>query len=332
MSDGKPQLRDVRKLILIKPVLDFGDLEPGKKATDIIRATAKSMGITPERGMQLRLTGSVPLNDEEFGSVASGTSTATILSILLVIVILLLALRSVRLIIPILLTLFAGLIATTAVALAAIGSLNLISIAFAVMFIGIAVDFGIQFGVRYRDQHHDEPNHAKALKRTARIVALPLAMAAASTSLGFLSFIPTEYRGVSELGFIAGVGMLIAFALSVTLLPALLTLFHPPAEPEAVGFKWMAPADKFIHTRRKIILMLALVAALGGIAIATQVRFDFDPLDLKNPHTESVSTLFDLMKDPDFNPYTIDILRPNLSRCATNRCRRSKNFPRSTMS
>jgi hopanoid biosynthesis associated RND transporter like protein HpnN len=317
MSDTPPEPRDLRKLIITKPVLDYGDLEPGKKASNAVRALAKKLDITPDRGVRVRLTGSVALNDEEFASVANGAGFATILSAVLVILILWLALHSARLILPILLTLTAGLIATTAVALAAIGSLNLISIAFAVMFIGIAVDFGIQFGVRYRAQRFEEPNHAKALRRTAKIIAAPLAMAAASTSLGFLAFIPTEYRGVSELGFIAGIGMLIAFALSITLFPALLSLFRPPAEREPVGFRGLAPADHFIKTYRRTIRLTALVVAVGGTLVATHVHFDFDPLDLKNPHTESVSTLFDLMKDPDFNPYTIDSLRPSLKEAQT---------------
>ena len=298
--EQKPSPRDLRKFILIKPVLDYTALEPGAASSNALRAVANDLHLTPDHGVRVRLTGSVALNDEEFASVAEGTGFATILSGVLVLVILLLALRSLRIVIPILLTLIVGLIATTAFALATIGSLNLISVAFAVMFIGIAVDFGIQFGVRYRDQHYLEPDHAKAMTRTARIIALPLTMAAGSTSLGFLAFIPTAYRGVSELGLIAGAGMIIAFILNITLLPALLAFARPPAEQESVGFKWAAPVDAFIQTHRLKILAMALLIALIGGGVATQVRFDFDPLNLKDPKTESVSTLFDAMKDPDF--------------------------------
>lgn len=308
----KPTLRDLRKFILIKPVLDYTALEPGAASSNALRSVASDLHLTPDHGVRVRLTGSVALNDEEFASVAEGTGFATILSGVLVLIILLLALRSLRLVIPILLTLIAGLIATTAFAMATIGSLNLISVAFAVMFIGIAVDFGIQFGVRYRDQHHIEPEHDKAMARTAHLIALPLTMAAGSTSLGFMAFIPTAYRGVSELGLVAGAGMIIAFILNITLLPALLAFTRPPAEPESVGYQWAAPIDAFIQTHRSKILAMALVIALIGLGIATQVRFDFDPLNLKDPQTESVSTLFDAMKDPDFNTYTIEILRPSL--------------------
>lgn len=312
-SKQKPLPRDLRKLILAKPILDFTALQPGLASSNAVRAAAADLNLTPEHGLRVRLTGSVALNDEEFASVAEGTGGAAILSVVLVLAILWLALRSFRIVIPILLTLMAGLIATTAFALFAIGSLNLISVAFAVMFIGIAVDFGIQFGVRYRDQHHQEPDHAKAMARTAKLIALPLAMAAGSTSLGFLAFIPTAYRGVSELGIIAGAGMLIAFILNITLLPALLAFFRPPAEPESVGFKWAAPLDEFIQTRRRKILAAGLILAIIGGGVAARVRFDFDPLNLKDPKTESVSTLLDAMTDPDFNIYTIDILRPSLT-------------------
>lgn len=316
-SDKKPLPRDLRKLILAKPILNFTALQPGEASSNALRAAANDLHLTPEHGVHVRLTGSVALNDEEFASVSEGTGGAAILSLVLVLIILWLALRSFRIVIPILLTLMVGLIATTAFALATIGSLNLISVAFAVMFIGIAVDFGIQFGVRYRDQHHREPDHAKAMARTAHLIALPLAMAAGSTSLGFMAFIPTAYRGVSELGLIAGAGMIIAFVFNITLLPALLAFFRPAAEPEAVGFAWAAPIDRFIQNQRRKILLASLLLAVIGSAITTQVRFDFDPLNLKDPNTESVSTLLDAMKDPDFNIYTIEILRPSLNEAQT---------------
>ncbi|MDD5586592.1 MAG: MMPL family transporter [Alphaproteobacteria bacterium] len=313
MSDHTPNPHELRKFILTQPVLDYGALEPGAKASDAVRTMAREMNLTPDHGVRVRLTGSVALNDEEFASVAEGTTVATVMSIVLVFVILFLALRSFRLIWPILLTLAAGLIATTAFAMASIGSLNLISVAFAVMFVGIAVDFGIQFGVRYRDQHHQEPDGTKALLATARIIALPLALAAGSTAVGFLAFTPTAYSGVAELGLIAGVGMIIAYLLTITLLPALLSLFKPPAEPEAIGYAWAAPLDTFLIAHRPVLLKGALLLAVAGLLIASQLRFDFDPLNLKDPHTESVQTLFDFMKSKETNPYAIQILEPSLA-------------------
>jgi len=303
--------RELRKFILTKPVLDFSSLQPGHAGTDAVRQAIADLKLTPDNGVHVRLTGPVPLNDEEFASVADGTGFATILSGVLVLGLLFLAMRSWRIVLPIALTLCVGLIASTAFATFAVGSLNLISVAFAVMFIGIAVDFGIQFGVRYRDQHHQEADHARALRHTAAVIAVPLAMAAASTALGFLSFIPTDYRGVSELGLIAGSGMVIAFILNITLLPALMTLTKPTAEAESIGYTRLAPLNHFLITKRKLILPAIAVVTLAGLFVAKDVRFDFDPLDLKNPATESVSTMFDAMRDPDSDAYAAQLLAPN---------------------
>ncbi len=312
MASEVPKLRDLRKFILTQPVLDFSALSPGHKATKEVRRLAQELGLTPDRGVSVRLTGSVALNDEEFASVANGMEFALFLSLLLVVSLLYLALRSARLILPIALTLVTGLIATTAFALWAIGSLNLISVAFAVMFIGIAVDFGIQFGVKFREERHVDPDIVRALRETAAKIAPPLAFAAAATTLGFLAFIPTDYRGVSELGLIAAAGMVFALILNLTLLPALLALFKPPAEPEAIGYSWAAPIDRFLMEKRKTLLYVLGAVALVAAPIAAQTRFDFDPLNLKDPKTESVQTMFSVMEDPDATPYTIQILSPNL--------------------
>ena len=126
-----------------------------------------------------------------------------------------------------------------------VGTLNLISVYFAVLFVGLGVDFGLQFSVRYRAERHKVDDVREALLQAGRRAGAPLTLAALATAAGFLSFLPTVYKGVSELGLIAGVGMLIAFATSITLLPALLSLLKPPSEPEQLGYAVLAPVDQF---------------------------------------------------------------------------------------
>ncbi len=211
MTGEAPAAQELRRFIHVKPILDYGALEPGAAATDVIRATAQSLGLVPDRGVRVRLTGSVPMADEEFATVADGALLNGALTIAAVILILWLALRSARIILAVFLSLFVGLTITAAVGLAMVGALNLISVAFAVLFVGIGVDFGIQFSVRYRQERHTNSDLGAALTTAAAGVGKPLALAAAATAAGFYAFLPTDYRGVSELGLIAGTGMLIAF-------------------------------------------------------------------------------------------------------------------------
>ena len=114
-----------------------------------------------------------------------------------------------------------------------VGALNLISVAFAVLFIGLGVDFGIQFSVRYRAERFEDRDLLEALETTGRGVAGPLLLAAASIAAAFYSFLPTAYVGLSELGLIAGTGMIIAFLTTITLLPALLAVLKPAGEAGA---------------------------------------------------------------------------------------------------
>ncbi len=312
LTGRKPSITDLQRFIQVKPVLDFASLTPGKQATDFIRQSAAEMGLTPANGIDIKLTGDVPLNDEQFATVSQGLGVSMTVAVLLVAALLYGALRSVRMALAILFTLVIGLLATAAFAALAVHTLNLISVAFAILFVGIAVDFGIQFSVRYRAQRHLEPDFDKALLGTARLVGPALVLAAVAAGSGFFSFLPTAYRGVSELGIIAGVGMLIAVFFNLTLLPALMSLLRLRPEPRPVGFHVLAGLDSFLLRRRRAVLTAASLLAIGAIALLPKLNFDFNPLNLMDPHTEAVSVMMQLMKNPDTTPNTIDVLKPSL--------------------
>ena len=103
-------------------------------------------------------------------------------------------------------------------------------------------DFSIQFGVRYRAERYEVNNMHAALSNAARHVGVPLTLAGTATALGFLSFLPTAYRGLSELGQIAGLGMIIAFLVSIfpppSLPPSVLTGPSPPSLSGRPPWAW----------------------------------------------------------------------------------------------
>ena len=306
-----PEPSELRRFINIQPILNYGDLQPGGRATKAIRATIKKLGLAPESGVTVRLTGSVALSDEEFATVADGAAVNGAVTVLIVLLLLWLALRQARIVLAVLVNLAVGLTLTAAIGLWMVGALNLISVAFAVLFIGLGVDFGIQFSVRYRAERHANRDLGEALEATARGVAGPLLLAAASIAAAFYSFLPTAYVGLSELGLIAGTGMIVAFLTTVTLLPALLTALKPAGEPEPVGWAALAPLDRFLDRRRNWVVGVTLTGVVLGLPLLGGLRFDFNPLDLRSKEVESVATLLDLMRDPDTSPNTIDVLEPD---------------------
>ena len=115
---------------------------------------------------------------------------------------------------------------------------------------------------------------------------MPLSLAAMATAAGFLSFLPTDYKGVSELGKIAGVGMLVAFLTSITVLPALLSLLNPPGEKEPVGYAFLAPVDHFLEKHRVVIIVGTLLIAVAGLPLLYFLKFDFNPINLRSPKVE----------------------------------------------
>ncbi len=152
-----------------------------------------------------------------------------------------------------------------------------------------------------------------ALLEAGSRAGAPLTLAALATAAGFLSFLPTVYKGVSELGLIAGVGMLIAFATSITTLPALLTVLKPPAEPKPLGYALLAPVDDFLARHRMAILIMTGVVVAGGLPLLHWLRFDFNPINLRSPKTEAVSTYLELKSDPETGTNDIQVLMPSLA-------------------
>jgi hypothetical protein len=105
--------------------------------------------------------------------------------------------------------------------------------------------------------------------------------------------------------------MLIAFLTSITLLPALLTVLKLKAEAVEVGYRWLAPVDRFLARYRVPVLAATALVVAAGLPLLGKVRFDFNPLNLRSVKVESVRTLLDLMQDPATSPNTIDILAPS---------------------
>jgi len=303
---------ELRGFIDVQPVLDYSAIEAGHAATEAIRQVAAQ--VTPKYQATVRLTGPVAMADEEFATIKEGAVRNGIVTVIIVLFILWLALRSKRLIVAVFINLFIGLALTAALGLAMVGTLNLISVYFAVLFVGIGVDFGIQYSVRYRAERHDLDDLKGAVLNAGRYVGAPLTLAAGATAAGFLSFLPTDYSGVSELGLIAGFGMLIAFATSVTVLPALIKLFNPPGEPDELGFRFLAPVDRFLERQRLPILVGTVLVVLAGLPLLYWLRFDFNPINLRDPKSESIATYLQLARDPSSNTTNAaEVLAPSVA-------------------
>ncbi|MBO6086606.1 MAG: MMPL family transporter [Acetobacter sp.] len=303
------------RFVVTKPKLDYGSFQPGGAAAAAMRQAISTLPFVRTGHAKVYITGQVQIDDEEFATVAKGMVAGLIGSLVLVTLWLTLAVKTWRVIFPIVVTLVVGLLLTTGFAAFAVGTLNLISVAFAVLFVGIAVDFAIQFSVRFRAQElpFSQENIFKALQRTGDATGKQILVAALATSAGFLAFTPTAFLGVAQLGLIAGVGMIIAFICTASLLPALLRICQATFNCPDMGFAFMRPVDIGVRNYRKWILLFFGVLALSGLLLIPFLRFDGDPLHTKNPNSEGMRTLMKLINNPQTSPYSAELLTPSLA-------------------
>ena len=302
-----------RGFLLVKSQLDYSSLEAAEGPLEFLRR--HDAGLEERFGVRIRLTGPIPIEAEERETIARGAGLAAGLSLVLVSLVLIAGFRSPRLVGAMLCTLVVGLLWTAFFVVVVVGSLNFISASVPVLFIGLGVDFGIQFGLRYREEFSKDVDHEAALQRAVTGVGGALTLAAVAAALSFFSFLPTSYKGFAEMGLIAGVGMFIALLANLTLFPALLTVF-PPARVTSPA---TVPEDRSrdnpfpgaIIRYRRVILGALVPVLVAAAVVAPRLQFDFNPLHLRDPSTESVSTFQELLADPDTSPYVIQVLADN---------------------
>ncbi|HKK28769.1 MAG TPA: MMPL family transporter, partial [Alphaproteobacteria bacterium] len=296
-----------QRLIWLLPKLDFGELQPAKPALKAIDEELALLRPMLHDGTTVGVTGNPALRADELESVVVGIGMSLALSLALVAVLLLIGLRSFAGSAFTIICLIVSIVLTTGFAAIAVGELNLISIAFAVLLIGLGLDFAIHFLLHVREAERSGKKRHHALTGTAKVVGPALALSAPTTAIAFFSFMPTDFVGMAQLGLIGGVGVLIAFVVSMTLLPALLALVR--SRPAA---RVRSPVDPPITGRpRRIGSLLPLLILVLGVAAAAAlpfVRFEADPMALRAPESRSVTAFQWLYEEERTVPYRASLL------------------------
>lgn len=289
----------VLRTVIVQPVLDHAALTPAKPALASIRRAIAGLEIPA--GVEIGVTGDPALRHEELRSATVGIGRSLGLSLVFVALILWLALRTPGRILLGLGALATTLALTAGFAAVAVGALNLISIAFVVLMVGLGIDFAIHFMAHLDEQarESDAPLEAAVgdiATAAAHSAGPALLLTAASTSVAFLAFAVTDFTGMAQLGLIGGVGVPIAFLVAVTLIPAAVSLKPALALGAPRGRVPRALANGRAFPR--IMAVLGLACAIP----ASESRFDADPMALRNPDAPSVRTYDLLAADPERSP------------------------------
>ena len=304
---------DRRKLVALTPRIDYSQLAPAAPARAAIALAEHELGVAPGQssGVQVKTTGSVAMESDELANLAEATGPIAAGSLALMLGILFWGVRSKAVIGAIALTVATGLMLTAALGLLLFERFTLISVAFMPLFVGLGIDFAIQFSVRYRAEAGLEPDHDLALLATGRSAGPGIGLAAAATGFGFFAFWPTPYKGVSELGVIAGLGMAAGAVLTLSVLPAWLKALKAGAAASESGLDGFGKLYRAAEARRNWLLPGAAALALIGLLLIPVLKLDFDPISLRSRKDPSVATFLELTRHPDLTPNRLQALTPN---------------------
>jgi hopanoid biosynthesis associated RND transporter like protein HpnN len=304
-----------RRVIIVDPYLDYEKILVAGATMKAIETAVRRSGLEDAAGIQIRVTGNPALNHEEMIGLAWDIGGAGVFCFMLVAGILYFAFRAWQLVAASLATLLIGLIWTGAFAAATIGELNLISIAFAILFIGLGVDFAIHFGMAFAADRRDQNlANAQALSAAIDSIGASLVLCGFTTAIGFLVFWPTEYRGVAELGAIAGAGMFIILFLTLTLFPALLLgwLAIPDGTVVPAPSRFDQAVSLKLARTPKLICGLGLLGGVASIPLLLGLRFDAHVIEMRDPDTPSVQAFRDLLSEGTTSPWYVNVLASSL--------------------
>ncbi len=219
-------------LISVKPRAAASQLDEGKKVLAGIQRVLHDVRSAGDEQIEVRLAGSLVTNQEQNQRMSTDLSSASLLALLLAIGLITVVSRRLSATLVVAIPLVLGVLLTLAVATIAIGHLNLVSGFLVAALVGLGVDFGIHLYLRYLDELALTANDAPRAMRTAIAATFgPCLTAAVTTSAAFLALIIADFRGFSEYGLIAAIGVLLTLAVTFITMPPLALLIARYARP-----------------------------------------------------------------------------------------------------
>jgi hypothetical protein len=283
-------------LLMIHPRVEKGTPEALHEATvPKLRRIMASVQIQfPET--KIGLTGEPVLDYDETIQSQRDATKATVLTLILICILFAVGFREVLRPLMAVVTMVIVLAACMGYATLSVGHLNMITVTFAVMILGLGIDLGIQFIARYEEELKKCPQRADAVRMTIQHTGPSIITAGVTNAAAFFAMGLSGFRGVIELGIIAGGGMLIATVATMTVLPSLLLLVHRKHEATRIPAQSIAAhVENALLRRPALTLGVCALVTIFAIFVGGRVRFDYNVLNLQSVKAESVKTELSLL-------------------------------------
>ncbi|MBZ0258292.1 MMPL family transporter, partial [bacterium] len=299
-------------LMLVMPSKDFSTLSVIAKPLQRIRADIKLTELDFNSKVTAGLTGRPALQADEMATTNQDMLNASLYALIGVAVLFVFFFREVTRPALTMLTLLMAMGWTFGFVALTLGHLNLLSTVFALVLIGLGVDFGIHFLHRYQEELGSTGDPKEASLFSLQHAGAGIVTGALTSSIAFLLALFTNFLGLAELGYVAGVGILFCLAGMLITLPALLVAvdsrmrnLHIPTPVHLLGLR-----HGVRHPRTLIIVLIVLSVIAGPSAV--HVRFDDNLLALQADNLESVEYEHKLMAESDYSTWYCAFQEPDL--------------------
>ena len=304
----KPSMLDSagkQQVITLLPVKDEGSFVASEKSIKAARAALDVILKNPAfKGIRGGLTGVPVLEYEEMATSQKDISIATIVSLTLTVLMLLFAFRGLLNVVAAMVSLIVGICLSFGFATLAVGHLNILSMVFAIMLIGLGIEYGIQVVLRYQEELKTGASGMEAIETGLAANIRSIVMAAATVALAFATFAFTDFKGIAELGIIAAGGVFICVLATFTVLPAMLVLLE----------RFRKPSNTVVHTsegtkfyalfaRPKAIIAITALLSLACLYPTLTMRFDYNLMNLQAKGLQSVEYAYKLMRSKENSGY-----------------------------
>lgn len=320
-ANGESSLEKASRMqvITIVPVKNPGSFVPAERAITAVRNELKALQAKPAfKGVQVGLTGVPVLEYEEMATSQRDIALATIVSVILTVILLLVAFRGLFNMVAAMVSLLVAMCLSFGMATLVIGHLNILSMVFAVMLIGIGIEYGIQVVLRYQEEQSRGCQRFEALGIALKRNFWAVLMAAMTTAAAFITFVFTDFKGIAELGIIAAIGIAFCVLVTFTVLPAILVLpvrfgtrnrkITPLQKgtvsgPQVSRSTLAVTLENIVFGYPRTVLALTVVLCLLCLYPLSRIAFDFNLMNLQARGLESVTYAYKLMSNKENSGY-----------------------------
>jgi hypothetical protein len=291
------------------------------KTESLSKAAVRRLGELVEQvrtevpGVNAAITGEPVLEYDEMQQSRRDTTVATLVSLLLVALIFIYGYQETGRPIKATICLMAGLAYTMAFTTGVIGHLNILTITFVPMLVGLAIDFGVHLISRYEEELRHGRSEREALEKAMVFTGQGIFTGCFTTAGAFLAMGLTDFQGIKEMGIICGGGLLVCLVPMMTLLPVLLLRGRQNVIDHHVAREddRRARIERWWLDRPVLVIVITVLVSAWAAVRLNRVYFDYNLLNLQSRGLPAVIFERKLIESAEKSVLYCAVITPSLA-------------------